>query len=161
MLCNVERKKRIRKLIKEQVAVAVKEVVATEAAVADTEVAVVEDTVVVVNQDMVAVEVVHQIGQTLDSKIYLQMQDHLTQTSHDQGSIQAVCPQVECHQVCVQVVHKVPAVHHKVCDQEVHLQEACAHQVVCHLAAEALLQVAIRVISLETLSASEIVYSFL
>ena len=159
MLCNVERKKRIRKLIKEQAAVADKEVVAME--VADTEVAVVEDTVVVVNQDMVAVEVVHQIGQTLDSKIYLQMQDHLTQTSHDQGSIQAVCPQVECHQVCVQVAHKVPAVHHKVCDQEVHLQEACAHQVVCHLAAEALLQVAIRVISLETLSASEIVYSFL
>ena len=159
MLCNVERKKRIRKLIKEQVAV--KEVVATEVAVADTEVAVVEDTVVAVNQDMVAVEVVHQIGQTLGSKIYLQMQDHLTQTSHDQGSIQAVCPQVECRQVCVQVAHKVPAVHHKVCDQEVHLQEACAHQVVCHLAAEALLQVAIRVISLETLSASEIVYSFL
>ena len=55
-----------------------------EAAAVDTE-AVVEDTVVVVNQDMVAVEVVHQIGQTLDSKIYLQMQDHLTQTSHDQG----------------------------------------------------------------------------
>ena len=66
-----------------------------------------------------------------------------------------------CHQVCVQVGHKVLAVLHKVCDQEVHLQEACAHQVVCHLAAEALLQVAIRVISLETLSASEIVYSFL
>ena len=155
MLCNVERKKRIRKLIREQAAVAVMEVAAV-----DTE-AVVEDTVVAVNQDMVAVEVVHQIGQTLDSKIYLQMQDHLTQTSHDQGSIQAVCPQVECHQVCVQVAHKVPAVHHKVCDQEVHLQEACAHQVVCHLAAEALLQAAIRVISLETLSASEIVYSFL
>ena len=66
-----------------------------------------------------------------------------------------------CHQVYVQAAHsQVVAVHHKECDQEVHLQEACAHQVVFHLA-EALLQVAIRVISLETLSASEIVYSFL
>ena len=65
-----------------------------------------------------------------------------------------------CHQVCVQVGHKVPAVLHKVCDQEVHLQEACAHQVEFHLE-EALLRVAIRVISLATLSASEIVYSFL
>ena len=66
-----------------------------------------------------------------------------------------------CHQVCVQAAHnQVQVVHHKVCDQEVHLREACAHQVVFHLA-EALLQVAILVISLETLSASEIVYSFL
>ena len=55
-----------------------------EAAVVDTE-AVVEDTVVVVNQDMEEVEAVHQTGQTLDSKTYLQMQDHQTQTSHDQG----------------------------------------------------------------------------
>ena len=85
MLCNVERKKRIRKLIKELAAVAVMEVVvAMEAAAVDTE-AVVEDTVVVVNQDMEEVEAVHQTGQTLDSKTYLQMQDHQTQTSHDQG----------------------------------------------------------------------------
>ena len=154
MPCNVERKKRIRKLIREQAAVA-----AMEVAAVDTE-AVVEDTVVVVNQDMVAVEVVHQIGQTLDSKIYLQMQDLLTQTSHDQGSIQAVCPQVECHQVYVQAAHsQVAVVHHKECDQEVHLQEACVHQVVSHLVGDLL--PAVLVISLATLSASEIVYSFL
>ena len=79
MLCNVERKKRIRKLIREQAAVAVMEVAAV-----DTE-AVVEDTVVVVNQDMAEVEAVHQTGQTLGSKTYRQMQDHQTQTSHDQG----------------------------------------------------------------------------
>ena len=79
MLCNVERKKRIRKLIREQAAVAV-----MEAVVADTE-AVVEDTGVGGNQDMAEVEAVHLTGQTLDSKTYLQMQDHQTQTSHDQG----------------------------------------------------------------------------
>ena len=119
-------------------------------------------TVVVVNQDMEAVEVVcSNKGQTLDSsKTYLQMQDHLPLTSHDQGCSQAACLQVECHQVCVQAAHsQVAAVHHKECDQEVHLQEACVHQVVFHLEGDLLL--AVPVISLATLSASEIVYSFL
>ena len=119
-------------------------------------------TVVVVNQDMEAVEVVcSNKGQTLDSsKTYLQMQDHLPLTSHDQGCSQAACLQVECHQVCVQAAHsQVAAVHHKECDQEVHLQEACVHQVVFHLEGDLLL--AVQAISLATLSASEIVYSFL
>ena len=159
MLCNVERKRRTRKLTRDsnQATVAVK-----EAVVVDTEVVEV-DTVVAVNQDMVAVEAVchHKTGQTLDnSKTYLQMQDLQTLTrltSHDQECNQAVCLQVVCHQVeCVQVA----VVHHKVCDQEVHLREACAHQVEFHLE-EALLLAVTRVISLATLSASEIVYSFL
>ena len=64
--------------------VVVTAVVVTEEVVADTEAEVV-DTVVVVNQGMEEVEAVHQTGQTLDSKTYLQMQDHQTQTSHDQG----------------------------------------------------------------------------
>ena len=64
--------------------VAMEAAVAMEAVVADME-AVVEDTVVVVNQDTEEVEAVHQTGQTPDSKTYLQMQDHQTQTSHDQG----------------------------------------------------------------------------
>ena len=157
MLCNVERKRRTRKLTRDsnQATVAVKE------AAVDTE-AVVVDTVVAVNQDMVAVEAVchHKTGQTLDnSKTYLQMQDlqTLTRVSHDLECNQAVCLQVVCHQVeCVQVA----VVHHKVCDQEVHLREACAHQVEFHLE-EALLLAVTRVISLATLSASEIVYSFL
>ena len=119
-------------------------------------------TVVVVNQDMEAVEVVcSNKGQTLDSsKTYLQMQDHLPLTSHDQGCSQAACLQVECHQVYVQAAHsQVVAVHHKECDQEVHLQEACVHQVVFHLEGDLL--PAVQAISLATLSASEIVYSFL
>ena len=58
-------------------------VVPMEAAVADTEAEVVDT--VVVNQGMEEVEAVHQTGQTPDSKTYLQMQDHQTQTSHDQG----------------------------------------------------------------------------
>ena len=157
MLCNVERKRRTRKLTRDsnQATVAVKE------AAVDTE-AVVVDTVVAVNQDMVAVEAVchHKTGQTLDnSKTYLQMQDlqTLTRVSHDLECNQAVCLQVVCHQVeCVQVA----VVHHKVFDQEVHLREACAHQVEFHLE-EALLLAVTRVISLATLSASEIVYSFL
>ena len=158
MLCNVERKRRTRKLTRDsnQATVAVKE------AAVDTEAVV--DTVVAVNQDMVAVEAVchHKTGQTLGSNISnkcLQMQDlqTLTRVSHDQECNQAVCLQVVCHQVeCVQVA----VVHHKVCDQEVHLREACAHQVEFHLE-EALLLAVTRVISLATLSASEIVYSFL
>ena len=147
MLCNVERKKRTRKLTRDS---------------NQAMVAAVADTVVAVNQDMVAVEAVchHKTGQTLDnSKTYLQMQDlqTLTRVSHDQECNQVVCLQVVCHQVeCVQVA----VVHHKVCDQEVHLREACAHQVEFHLE-EALLLAVTRVISLATLSASEIVYSFL
>ena len=169
MLCNVERKKRTRNLIRDsnqavamEATAAVTEVVVVvmEAVVADSEVAVVADTVVAVNQDMEAVEAVchHKIGQTLDnSKTYLQMQDLLTLTWYDQECSQAVCLQVVCHQVeCVQVA----AVHQQVCDQEVHLRKACAHQVEFHLE-EALLRVVTRVISLATLSASEIVYSFL
>ena len=168
MLCNVERKKRTRNLTRDsnqaaamEATAAVSEVVVVmEAAVADTEAAVVVDTVVAVNQDMEEVEAVchHKIGQTLDnSKTYLQMQDLLTLTWYDQECSQAVCLQVVCHQVeCVQVV----AVHQQVCDQEVHLRKACAHQVEFHLE-EALLRVVTRVISLATLSASEIVYSFL
>ena len=155
MLCNVERKRRTRKLIRDsnQATVAVKE------AAVDTEAVV--DTVVAVNQDMVAVEAVchHKTGQTLDSNKCLQMQDlqTLTRVSHDQECNQAVCLQVVCHQVeCVQVA----VVHHKVCDQEVHLREACAHQVEFHLE-EVLLLAVTRVISSATLSASEIVYSFL
>lgn len=134
-----------------------------EAAVVDMEAAVV-DTVAVVIQDMVVeVEAVcHQTGNPLDSKTTcLQIQDHQQLTSHDQECSQAVCLQVVCHQVFVQAVHnQAVAVHHKVCDQEAHLQEACAHQVEFH-PVEALLQAVTRVISLETLSASEIVYSFL
>ena len=158
MLCNVERKRRTRKLTRDsnQATVAVKE------AAVDTEAVV--DTVVAVNQDMVAVEAVchHKTGQTLGSNISnkcLQMQDlqTLTRVSHDQECNQVVCLQVVCHQVeCVQVA----VVHHKVCDQEVHLREACAHQVEFHLE-EALLLAVTRVISSATLSASEIVYSFL
>ena len=158
MLCNVERKRRTRKLTRDsnQATVAVKE------AAVDTEAVV--DTVVAVNQDMVAVEAVchHKTGQTLGSNISnkcLQMQDlqTLTRVSHDQECNQAVCLQVVCHQVeCVQVA----VVHHKVCDQEVHLREACAHQVEFHLE-EVLLLAVTRVISSATLSASEIVYSFL
>ena len=137
-----------------EAAMEVAEEVDTEAAVAAT--------VVVVNQDMEAVEVVcSNKGQTLDSsKTYLQMQDHLPLTSHDQGCSQAACLQVECHQVCVQAANsQVAVVHHKECDQEVHLQEACVHQVVFHLEGDLLL--AVLAISLATLSASEIVYSFL
>ena len=158
MLCNVERKRRTRKLTRDSN----RATVAAKEAVVDTE-AVVVDTVVAVNQDMVAVEAVchHKTGQTLDnSKTYLQMQDLQTLTrltSHDQECNQAVCLQVVCHQVeCVQVA----VVHHKVCDQEVHLREACAHQVEFHLE-EALLLAVTRVISSATPSASEIVYSFL
>ena len=156
MLCNVERKKRTRNLIRDS-----NQAVAMEATAAVTEVVVVVmEAVVAVNQDMEEVEAVchHKIGQTLDnSKTYLQMQDLLTLTWYDQECSQAVCLQVVCHQVeCVQVA----AVHQQVCDQEVHLRKACAHQVEFHLE-EALLRVVTRVISLATLSASEIVYSFL